>query len=115
MSGHGAIEIDAAVVEVIRDRAGTELAADASFFAAGLTSAAIATIHVGLQERLGRQFPISAFFRYPTRLALGRFLAEDTGAAPAPAAVVPGDTGWSPRTRRDLRARLWQRKGDDHG
>lgn len=104
-------DIDTALVEVIRERTGVELAADASFFTAGITSAAIANIHIGLQERLGRRFPISVFFRYPTRLALGRFLADGGGDGPDAAAVVPGDRGWTPRTRRDLRAQLWQRKG----
>jgi phosphopantetheine binding protein len=107
-------DVDTAIVEAIRNRAGTEIPPDLSFFTAGLTSSVIAAIHTELQERLGRQFPIAVFFRHPTRSALARFLAEDaedTVAAPEPTAVAAGGTGWTPRTRRDLRAQLWQRKG----
>lgn len=104
-------DIDTAIVEAIRNHAGTEIPADLSFFVAGLTSSVIATIHTELQERLGRKFPIAVFFRYPTRSALGRFLAEDSATTPDPPAVATGGAGWTPRTRRDLRAQLWQRKG----
>lgn len=103
-------DIDSMITEVVRERAGIEVGAEVSFFAAGLTSSAIADVHAGLQQRLGRQFPIAAFFRYPNRAALRGFLAEDAGTGTDPAMPFTRD-GWTPPVRRELRARLWQRKG----
>ncbi|MFI5957607.1 acyl carrier protein [Cryptosporangium sp. NPDC051539] len=100
------------LAELVREQLGTPIDADRSLFEAGLTSVAALAVHAGLQRSIGAEFPISTLFKYPTTRALAAFLAtalDEPAAAPLDAA--PGDAGWTPRARRELRAQLRQRKG----
>jgi acyl carrier protein len=105
--------LETAIDAAIRARTSAVVAPDTSFFDAGLTSATILELHDDLQQRIGEQFAVAAFFRHPTVRALAVYLAADPADRPSPVApsTVDREPGWRPNERRALRARLWQRTG----
>ncbi|MEU5783366.1 acyl carrier protein [Micromonospora lupini] len=113
---------------LIREVAGFDVPPMTSFFDAGLTSVLLVAVHRRLVDQFRTDVPVTVFFKYPSRCALGAFLA---GGQSAPDGTLPvasgaGVTGsapegegerspdarrWSAQDRRDLRSRLRQRKG----
>jgi Phosphopantetheine attachment site len=111
MTGPERHAVDTAIVTALRQRTGAGIPPDASFFEAGLTSTVIVSVHAELQQLIGREFPVAAFFRYPTRRALAGYLSSEPSAGePAP---IPDDAGprteWTTQARRYLRVRIRQR------
>lgn len=110
-------ELDA----VIREVAGFAVAPEDTFFEAGLTSALLVAVHHELLNRFAAEVvgvPVTVFFKYPSRRALGTFLASRPSTVdeliPPHAEVDHGASGarrWNAQDRRDLRSRLRQRKG----
>lgn len=99
--------VNTALAEAITTVTGVTLSEDASFFEAGITSAHVVTIHELVQRSLGRQFPVTAFFRHPTRRAMADFLAT----APVRQAVLTAQPdSWTAQARRDIRARIRDRQ-----
>jgi hypothetical protein len=109
----------------IRAVAGFDVPPERGFFEAGLTSAHLVAVYRRLVDQLGADVPVTVFFTYPSRRALGAFLAggrpapeerlaTGSGAGPEREVVgetVPGARRWSAQERRDLRSRLRQRRG----
>ncbi|MFC0107898.1 acyl carrier protein [Kibdelosporangium aridum] len=106
----GDSSVDAVIAAVIYEAAGTEIPASASFFDAGLTSETLIEVHVGLQRRLGRIFPVATLFKYPSRRALSRYFTHPTEAAVPMASPDTMVTAWTPQDRKELRARIRGRK-----
>jgi Phosphopantetheine attachment site len=103
---------ESTVRAAIKEVAGFDVPAEANFFQAGLTSALVVAVHQALRSRLDHDVAVTAFFKYPNPRALAAFLADGPvpaswGPEPAPAPARQ----WSAQERRELRARLRQRKG----
>lgn len=104
---------------VIREVAGFGVAPGDTFFDAGLTSVTLVAAHHELVSRFGADVPVTVFFKYPSRRALGAFLADMSSTADATGEsasagndqAVHGARRWNAQDRRDLRSRLRQRKG----
>ncbi|MFE8944796.1 amino acid adenylation domain-containing protein [Streptomyces sp. NPDC007856] len=64
------------VSRVVRETVGFEIPERASFFTVGMTSALAVQVHARLQQELGRDFPVTDVFKYPTRRALAGHLAR---------------------------------------
>ncbi|HJD81129.1 non-ribosomal peptide synthetase [Kitasatospora aureofaciens] len=105
----------------VRATLGFDIPEDASFFEAGMKSPDAVRLHARLSTELGVEFPVTDVFKYPTRSALASRIAAirsgtteaGTGPAvarPAPAPQAPAG-GWTAGSRRDLRARIRERKG----
>jgi iturin family lipopeptide synthetase A len=105
-------DIDTDLAEAITAVTGLALPPDVGFFEAGVTSAHVVTIHELVQRSLGREFPVTAFFRHPTRRALAAVLAAEAGhARQAQQAVLPErPSGRIAQARRDIRARIRDRQ-----
>ncbi|GIF87677.1 non-ribosomal peptide synthetase [Catellatospora chokoriensis] len=107
------------VAAAVRAMLGFDIAEGASFFEAGLTSKMAVAMHLRLSADLGLEFPVTDMFKYPTSGALAARIAALRSGAPAAAqspdpsaATPPAPTaGWSAESRRDLRARIRERKG----
>jgi hypothetical protein len=112
MTGFDLAAVDTAVTEAIMAVAGHVPPRDTGFFQAGITSAHVVAIHELVQRSLGRQFPVTAFFRHPSRHAVTQYLAGEE-ARPAPRArdVPPARPGeWTAQARRDVRSRIRDRQ-----
>jgi acyl carrier protein len=102
-------DVERLIGEVILESSRIRVGAEAVFFEAGLTSVMLLAVHVELQRRLGREFPVTAFFKYPTTRSLAGFLAAAPEAA-APPRRDPGLARGLSGARRALRAQLMDRK-----
>ncbi|MEV0232189.1 acyl carrier protein [Nonomuraea sp. NPDC050786] len=104
---------EAALVAAIQEVTGLSMPVDASFFAAGLTSATLVGVFERLADKLPPDVPVTVFFKYPTRRSLARHLSEQAapGAASLPEAVAGPSGRITAQHRRDIRSRLRERKG----
>ncbi len=96
---------------IVEQAAGLVVPSGVSFFDAGLTSATLVRAHALLQERLGREIPLWAPFKYPTARALARYLVGAAGTdGRMPVRPEPAHRPVStPDARRDLRNRIRDR------
>ncbi|SFO58974.1 MULTISPECIES: acyl carrier protein [Actinomadura] len=108
---HDERQLVTALTDSIREQVGRTIPVDASFFEAGLDSAAMIGVSARLRRRIGREPPISAFFEHPTVRALAVFIAGSAEPADRGAGRPPAGAAWTPYDRRALRNRLRQRKG----
>lgn len=93
---------------LIDETTGLRLPPDANFFEAGLTSENLVRLHAALEERLGRDVPLTDLFKYPNRRTLARHLVHPVVPA---VPTGPALTGGAPRAhdRRILRSRIRER------
>ncbi|MET9921263.1 amino acid adenylation domain-containing protein [Streptomyces sp. NPDC006435] len=97
---------------------GLAIPMEANFFEAGMTSPNAVALHQRLTVELGLEFPVTDVFKHPSPGALAAHLAALRRApdgpptrpalAPAPSASA---AGWTAGARRELRARIRERKG----
>lgn len=104
-------DLDRVVRDVFAATTGFEMASDTSFFEAGVTSPLLVSVHEQLQRQLGREFPLTVFFKYPNRRALVEFLAGTEQTVAGSAVLAEHTGGWTARSRRELRSRIRQGKG----
>ncbi|MEN3305250.1 MAG: Phosphopantetheine attachment site [Micromonosporaceae bacterium] len=102
-------EMRALLDTVIWQVVGFGVAADATFFETGLSSATLLQVHARIQDRLGRPVPLWAPFKYPTPRSLARYLVRAPAGAPTPTPIELRRAALGPAARRDLRARIRDR------
>jgi acyl carrier protein len=78
--------IDASVVDVLGLDAGQGVERDRGFFDMGVDSLMSVQIKDRIQQLLGREYPASLCFDYPTVLSLVAFLLNDMFGGPSPVA-----------------------------
>ncbi|XXY50927.1 SDR family NAD(P)-dependent oxidoreductase [Sorangium sp. So ce269] len=84
------------IIEVLRDILGRTVDPDRHFHELGLGSIHVIQAGVRLRQQLHRDFPVAAFFEYPTADALASFL---TGRTTAPATASSGRANASAERR----------------
>jgi hypothetical protein len=119
MTGPGPSAGEFAVLldQLIQEVTGIATSIDGGFFEAGLTSVQLICVLDRLQSQLGRELPVTDLFRFPSRRALARRLAEMAGAAPESRSSTPvSPTGpHTAQNRRALRAQIRDATGTRQG
>lgn len=115
--GPSAGELAVLLDRLIREVTGVATGIDTGFFEAGLTSVQLISVVDRLQSQLGRDLPITDLFRFPSRRALARRLAEVAGVAPESRSSTPvSPTGsHTAQNRRALRAQIRGATGTRQG